>query len=49
MENEQSTHTALRKPAERGDDDHVYSHLNEVDKDYANQEETGIYYYYYYH
>ena len=40
--NEQSTYTALKKPGERDDDDHVYSHLNEVDKGYANQEETGI-------
>ena len=40
--NEQSTYTALKKRGERDDDDHVYSHLNEVDKGYANQEETGI-------
>ena len=40
--NEQSTYTALKKPGERDDDDHVYSHLNEVDKDYVNQKETGI-------
>ena len=42
VENEQSTYTALKKPGERDDDDHVYSHLNEVDKGYANQKETGI-------
>ena len=42
VENEQSTYTALKKPGERDDDDHVYSHLNEVDKDYVNQKETGI-------
>ena len=41
-ENEQSTYTALKKPGERDDDDHVYSHLNEVDKGYVNQKETGI-------
>ena len=39
VENEQSTYTALKKPGER-DDDHVYSHLNEVDKDYANQKKN---------
>ena len=42
VENEQSTYTALKKPGEKDDDDHVYSHLNEVDKGYANQKETGI-------
>ena len=42
VENEQSTYTALKKPGERDDDDHVYSHLNEVNKGYSNQKETGI-------
>ena len=43
VENEQSTYTALKNPGERDDDDdHVYSHLNEVDNDYVNQKETGI-------
>ena len=42
VENEQSTYTALKKPGERDDDDHVYSHLNEVNRGYANQKETGI-------
>ena len=40
--NEQSTYTALKKPGERDDDDHVYSHLNEVNKECMNQKETGI-------
>ena len=42
VENEQSTYTALKKPGERDDDDHVYCHLDEVQKDNANQRETGI-------
>ena len=43
VENEQSTYTALKNPGERDDDDdHVYSHLTEVDNDYVNQKETGI-------
>ena len=37
VENEQSKYTAVKKPGERDDDDHVYSHLNEVDKGYVNQ------------
>ena len=41
-ENEQSTYTALKKPGERDDDNHVYCHLNEIQKDNARQEETGI-------
>ena len=40
VENEQSTYTALKKPGERDDDDHVYSNLNEVNKNYVNQEES---------
>ena len=39
---EQSTYTALKKPGERNDDNHVYCHLNEVQKDKANQKETGF-------
>ena len=42
VENEQSTYTALKKPGERDDDNHVYFHLNEVQKNNARQEETGI-------
>ena len=42
VENEQSTYTALKKPGERDDDDHVYCHLDEVQKDNPNQRETGI-------
>ena len=42
VEYEQSKYTALKKPGERDDDDHVYSHLNEVDKGYVNQKKTGI-------
>ena len=32
---------ALKKPGERNGD-HAYSHLHEVEKDHANQEETRI-------
>ena len=39
---EQSTYTALKKPGERDDDNHVYCHLNQVQKNNANQKETGI-------
>ena len=39
---EQSTYTALKKPGERNDDNHVYCHLNEVQEDNANQKETGF-------
>ena len=42
VENEQSTYTALNKPGERDDDNHVYCHLNKVHADNARQEETGI-------
>ena len=42
VENEQSSYTALKKPGERDDDDHVYCHLDEVQKDNPNQQETGI-------
>ena len=42
VENEQPTYTALKKPGERDDYNHVYCHLNEVQKDNARQEETGI-------
>ena len=40
VENEQSKYTAVKKPGERDDDDHVYSHLNEVDKGYVNQKKN---------
>jgi hypothetical protein len=42
VENEQSTYTALKKTGKDENDDHLYSHLNEVHKDYVNQKETGI-------
>ena len=42
VENEQSTYTALKKPGERDDYNHVYCHLSKVQKDNARQEETGI-------
>ena len=45
IENEQSTYTALKRPGEDENDDHVYCHLNEVPNnnlDCVNQEETGI-------
>ena len=35
-------YTALKKPEERDDDDHVYNHLNKVDKGYTDHKETGI-------
>ena len=44
-DNELSTYTALNRPGEDENDDHVYCHLNEVPKrnlDYVNQEQTGI-------
>jgi uncharacterized membrane protein len=40
VENEQSTYKGLEKTGEN--DDHLYSHLNEVHKDYVNQKETEI-------
>ncbi len=42
MKNEQSTYTALNRSRKDENDDHLYSHSNEVQKDYVNQEETGI-------
>jgi hypothetical protein len=44
VENEQSTYTALKRTGNSKDenDDHLYSHLNEVHKDYVNQKETGF-------
>jgi Na+-transporting methylmalonyl-CoA/oxaloacetate decarboxylase gamma subunit len=42
VENEQSTYTALKRTGKEENDDHLYSHLNEVHKDYVNQKETGI-------
>ena len=41
VENEQSTYTALKR-SENDQDNHVYSHLNEVPTNYENQVETGI-------
>ena len=40
VENEQSTYAALKKPGERDDDDHVYTHLVDTQKIYVNQEES---------
>ena len=42
VENEESTYTALKRTGKDENDDHLYSHLNEVHKDYVNQKETGI-------
>ena len=42
VENEQSTYTALKRTGKDENDDHLYSHLNEVQKDYVKQKETGI-------
>jgi uncharacterized membrane protein (DUF106 family) len=42
VENEQSTYTALKRTGKEENDDHLYSHLHEVHKDYVNQKETGI-------
>jgi flagellar basal body-associated protein FliL len=42
VENEQPTYTALKRTGKDENDDHLYSHLNEVHKDYVNQKETGI-------
>ena len=40
VDNEQSTYTALKKPEERDDNDHVYTHLVDAQKIYVNQEES---------
>ena len=42
VKNEQSTYTALNRSRKDENDDHLYSHSNEVQNDYVNQEETGI-------
>jgi uncharacterized membrane protein len=42
VENEESTYTALKRTGKDENDDHLYSHLNEVHKDYVNQKETGF-------
>ena len=43
VEDEPSTYKALKRTEkEDEDDDHLYSHLNEVNNDNANQKETGI-------
>ncbi len=43
MKNEQSTYAALNRPAENQNDDHLYSHLNEVQKNYGGStNETGM-------
>ena len=42
VENEQSTYTALNRSRKDENDDHFYAHLNEVHKNYVNQQETGI-------
>ena len=43
-DDEQSTYTALQRSGpEKGNDDHLYGHLNQVRQNvYANQGETGI-------
>ena len=43
MKNEQSTYAALNRSAENQNDDHLYSHLNEVQKNYGGStNETGM-------
>ena len=42
VEKEQSTYKGLENTGKDENDDHVYSDLNEVHKDYVNQKETGI-------
>ena len=42
VKDEQSTYTALNRSGMDENDDHFYTLLNEVQKDYVNQEETGI-------
>ena len=42
VKNEQSTYTALNRSRKDENDDNFYAHLNEVQNDYVNQEETGI-------
>ena len=42
VDNERSTYAALKKPGERDDNDHVYTHLVHTKKICANQEESGF-------
>jgi uncharacterized protein YoxC len=44
VEDEQSTYTALNRAANEENDDHLYTHLNEVHHDYVNQVivKTGV-------
>ena len=42
VENDQSTYRGLKRNGKDDKGDQVYSHLNKVQKDYMNQEETGI-------
>jgi hypothetical protein len=42
VKNEQPTSTALERPADEENADHVYSQLNEVQNDYVQEEETGM-------
>ena len=42
VENEESTYTALKRTGNEENDDHEYTHLNEVPADYVNEKETGF-------
>ena len=42
MKHEQPTSTALGRPGDEGNADHVYSQLNAVQNDYVQEEETGM-------
>jgi uncharacterized membrane protein len=42
VKNEQPTSTALERPGDEENADHIYSQLNEVQNDYVQEEETGM-------
>ena len=42
VDNERLTYAALKKPGERDDNDHVYTHLVHTKKVHVNQEESGF-------
>ena len=42
VENEPSTYTALKRTEKEDKSDHAYCDLNQAQKDYMNQKETGI-------
>jgi uncharacterized membrane protein len=42
VKNEQPTYTALERPGDEENADHIYSQLNEVQNDYVQEEETGM-------